>query len=327
MNAPVPRRYGLAVPIEQVALDAQGPWLAEAAALGFTDVCSAERGGIDGLAPLYLASVTAPSLRLNTSVLPVFTRGPALLAQSALSLCLAAPGRVTIGLGASSDVVVEDWNGIPFDRPYQRIVDTLRFLRSALAGDKVTERYDTFEVHGFRAEVQIEQPPPLLLAALRPRMLRLAGAQADGVVLGSIGPADLPQILAEVATPGEVHVRIFVLPASSRDEIRGVATRILGSYLSVQVYRRFHEWLGRGELLRPVWQRWDAGARKEAMAEIPDELIDQLIVWGNPEQLRQGVERFAHAGATMTIPMVIASDTDAIRAGIRALAPNPTGPA
>src|ERR671929_214467 len=96
--------------------------------------------------PLVLASVWAPALRLGTAIAPVFTRGPATLAQCAASLAAAAPGRVAIGIGASSDVIVERWNGVPFDRPLPRVRDTARFLRAALAGDKVTHRYETFAV-------------------------------------------------------------------------------------------------------------------------------------------------------------------------------------
>ncbi len=92
--------------------------------------------------------------------MPVYTRGPALLAQTIASLVEAAPGRVAVGLGTSSNVIVERWNGIPFERPYHHVRDTLRFLRLALTGEKVTAEYDTFSVQGFRLGVRVEQQPP-----------------------------------------------------------------------------------------------------------------------------------------------------------------------
>ena len=84
---------------------------------------------------------------------PCYTRGPATLAQCVGSLAQAAPGRFVLGLGTSSDVIVERWNGIPFEEPYKRTRDMVRFLRVALTGEKVTADYDTFAVKGFKLGV------------------------------------------------------------------------------------------------------------------------------------------------------------------------------
>ena len=169
------QRYGITVPFDGIPLAAQRELFAELPDLGYTDVWSSEVDGADAFTPLVLASVWAPALRLGTAIAPVFTRGPATLAQCAASLAAAAPGRVAIGIGASSDLIVERWNGTAFDRPLERVRDTARFLRAALAGARVTERYETFAVDGFRLGLVPDPPPRLLVAALRPGMLRLAG--------------------------------------------------------------------------------------------------------------------------------------------------------
>src|SRR5688572_24145061 len=124
-------RYGVTIPFDGVPLHEQRPWIEEAAALGYTDVWSAEANGTDGFTPLALAATWAPELRLGVAVLPVFLRGPALLAMSAAAMAEAAPGRFALGIGTSSDTIVERWNGIPFEKPYQRTRDTIRFLRAA----------------------------------------------------------------------------------------------------------------------------------------------------------------------------------------------------
>src|SRR5687767_15451632 len=123
------QRYGMTIPFDGVPLHAQRDWIVELADLGYTDVWSAEANGADAFTPLALASVWAPSLRLGTAIVPAFTRGPACLAQSVGSLAQAAPGQVALGVGTSSDVIVGRWNGIPFERPYQRVRDTVHFLR------------------------------------------------------------------------------------------------------------------------------------------------------------------------------------------------------
>src|SRR5579859_3268870 len=173
-------RYGLTIPYSDLPLAAHEAPLREAAAAGYTDFWSAEASGSDGFTPLALAACWVPDVTLGIAIIPAFTRGPALTAMSAAALAEAAPGRFVLGIGTSSPAVVESWNGIPFEQPVQRTKDLLRFLRSALAGEKITEEYATFRINGFRMDRVPDQPPPIYLAALRPGMLRYAGAQADG---------------------------------------------------------------------------------------------------------------------------------------------------
>ena len=89
--------------------------LIELAELGYTDVWSAESDGADGFTPLSMAAAWEPRLRLGTAIIPAYTRAPACLAQSVASMADAAPGRFAIGIGSSSNVIVERWNGIPFE--------------------------------------------------------------------------------------------------------------------------------------------------------------------------------------------------------------------
>ena len=110
-------------------LHAQRDGLRELADLGYTDIWSAEADGADAFTPLALAAAWEPRLRLGTAIVPAFTRAPACLAQSVASMADAAPGRFAIGIGSSSNVIVERWNGVPFVEPYQRVRDVVRFLQ------------------------------------------------------------------------------------------------------------------------------------------------------------------------------------------------------
>lgn len=314
------RRYGITVPFDDVPLHDHRRWFDELAALGYTDAWSSEVAGADGFTPLALAAAWTPSLRLGVAIAPAFTRGPALLAQTAAAMAEAAPGRFVLGLGASSPAIVEQWNGIPFVDPYRRVRDTLRFLRAALTGDKVTARYDTFTVDGFRLARPVEQPPPLHLAALRPGMLRLAGREADGVVLNWLSVDDVPTALAEVGPGKEVVARIFVVPIADVATARAVARRMITSYLTVPAYAEFHRWLGRGAALQPMWDAWNAGDRKAALAAVPDEVVDALVVHGSTEACRRHVERYVAAGVTVPVLAVVPVGTD-LGEALRGLAP------
>ena len=323
--SPAPRRYGMTIPFDGVALHDQREWVEELASLGYTDVWSAEADGADAFTPLALASVWAPSLRLGTAIVPAFTRGPALLAQSAASMADAAPGRFVLGLGTSSNVIVERWNGIAFREPYARMRDTVRFLRRALRGEKVTETYDTFAVQGFRLKLRPEQPVPILVAALRQGMLDLAGREGDGAIINWLSADDVARVAPIVTAHGvdkEVVARIFVAPSEDVDTVRAAARYAIAAYLNVPVYRAFHEWLGRTDDLADMWAAWGAGDRPSALAAIPDHVVDDLVVHGTPEQCRAHVQRYVDNGVTTPALAVLplAPDID-VRRSLSDLAP------
>src|SRR6478672_616105 len=238
--ASVPRRVGVTVPIPGARLHEHREWYEEIAALGYTDVWSGEANSHDGFTPLAMAAAWAPTLRTGVAIAPAFTRGPALLAQTAASMADAAPGRFALGIGASSPAIVERWNGIPFVDPFRRTRDTVRFLRRALTGEKVAERYDTFEVQGFRLGLVPEIPPTILVAALRPRMLTLAGDEGDGAIVNWLSASDVAQV-APYVNGKEIVARIFVAPTDDFDVVRTMAARAITSYLNVDVYAKFHE--------------------------------------------------------------------------------------
>ncbi|CRK53486.1 Luciferase-like protein [Rhodococcus sp. RD6.2] len=316
------KRWGLTVPLLGPSLADQRDLIAELPDLGYTDVWSSEANATDAFTPLALASVWAPQLRLGTAIVPVYTRGPATLAMSAATMAQAAPGRFVLGIGTSSNVIVEKWNGLEFDEPYKRARDTLRFLHAALRGEKITQEYDTFTIDGFVPGVVAETPPPVLLAALRPSMLRLAGREGDGAIVNWLSAEDVRAVAPQVHAGGdgkEIVARIFVLPDVDADTARAIGRRMIAAYMTVPVYRAFHEWLGRTEEFAGMWKAWTEGDRKAALEAIPDKVVDQLIVHGPADRCREHIERYVDAGVTTPVIALVAPGDPAPM--IRALAP------
>lgn len=298
--------WGLTVPLAGLPLPDHAELMRALPSWGYTDAWSAEVAGTDAFTPLALTSAWESRLRLGTAIVPVFTRGPALIAQSAASLAQAAPGRFTLGLGASSPAIVEQWNGIAFDQPYRRTRDVLRFVRSALNGDKVSGTFDTFSASGFRLEQPPPQPVPILLAALRPQMLALAGREADGAILNWLAPADVGQCLAAIGNPAsQIVARIFVCPTVNADYARTLGRRLISSYLTVPAYAEFHRWLGRGPQLEAMWRLWEQGDRKAAAQAVPDEVVDALVLHGSPADCRKQVQAYVRAGVVTPVLAVL----------------------
>src|SRR5438552_1374668 len=141
--------YGVDLALSGVPLHAAREQLEELSELGYTELWTAETSNEDGFTGLTMAAALLPNIRLGTAIVPIYTRGPGLLAMTAASLADLAPGRFTLGVGTSSENIVNRWNGMPFVEPYKRARDTVRFLRRALTGERIDEDYETFSIRGF----------------------------------------------------------------------------------------------------------------------------------------------------------------------------------
>jgi alkanesulfonate monooxygenase SsuD/methylene tetrahydromethanopterin reductase-like flavin-dependent oxidoreductase (luciferase family) len=153
--------------------------------------------------------------------------------------------------------------------------------------------------------------PPILVAGLREGMLRLAGREGDGAIINWLSPDDVRKVAGVVNGQGdgkEIVCRIFTCPSENADAVRAAAKFAIAAYLNVPVYAAFHEWLGRGEMLTPMWDAWKAGDRKAALAAIPDELVDDLVVHGSPEHCRARIQAYFDNGVTTSSLAILPLD-------------------
>jgi probable F420-dependent oxidoreductase len=302
-------RVGVIAPHE-IPLHELPSFAPELTALGYTDFWAGESDRADGITPLALVAAADSRLALGTAIVPVYTRGRALLAQTAATLASAAPGRVTFGIGASSPAIVESWNGLTFRDPLARVRDTMRTLRAALAGERIDG--------GFRLGAPPPVPPALAVGALQPQMLRLAGREGDGVVLTSLAATDVAPLL-ELVEPVRSDFAVIawvtvcvVDDRSALDHALNVARRRVGRYLLTPTYARYHRTLGRGALLDRMGSNVD---------DAPDELIREIVVIGSTEECRDQLRAFVTAGVTTLLYEVLPGVGD-LRETLRALAPH-----
>jgi alkanesulfonate monooxygenase SsuD/methylene tetrahydromethanopterin reductase-like flavin-dependent oxidoreductase (luciferase family) len=200
----------------------------------------------------------------------------------------------------------------------------VRFLRVALTGEKVTADYDTFSVKGFKLGVVPPEPVPILVAALREGMLRLAGREGDGAIINWLSADDVSTvapIVREYGADKEIVARIFVAPSEDADTVRAMGRFAIAAYLNVPVYAAFHDWLGRGDDLADMWRLWKEGDRKAALAAIPDHVVDQLIIHGSPGECREHVQRYVDNGVTTPALAILPFPGIDQRQAIRNLAP------
>jgi probable F420-dependent oxidoreductase len=298
-------QVGVTLPLDGLALHQHREAVQRLADAGIGEVSTGESSALDGLTPLVLASAWRPELTLSVSVVSAFTRGPSIMASTAAALAEVAPGRARFGIGAGSDRIVAGWNGIPFTRPYSRVAHTLRVLRVALSGQRASaagESAAALGIDDFKLARPPAVPPALVVAALGPRMQRLAAAEADGVALNFLSAADVATVRTaadgvprELPAPLSVQARIFVVPGTS-DAAELAARRLIAAYLTVPVYAEFQRWLGRGEKLAGMQAAWDGGDRAKAVELIPDEVVRELFLIGSPAECARRVREYHEAG-------------------------------
>ncbi len=307
-------RWGLTLPLPGLSLAAHEGLVKQAEAAGYTDFWSGETNGPDGFTPLALSAAWTERARLGTGIVGVFQRGPALLAQEAAALASASDDRFVLGIGSSSDRIVEGWNGIPFERPLSKVRETLDFLRTALAGERTES--------GFKLESAPAQRVPIVLAALRGKMLELAVEQGDGAFTNFLPLGGLPKVTAQLSdAPNgfELLCRFFCIPGE-REAVEPLARFMFSSYITVPVYAAFYRWLGYGEEIEAMVNAWASGDRQGAAAAAPWELIEEMFIFGSPEQMVERINAFVEGGITLPILTPITTP-DKLEELIEALSP------
>lgn len=315
------QRIGLTLPFSGVALADSEELIRQAEASGYDDLWTGDTSGPDGFTPLVLAAAWTERVRLGTGIVSVFTRGPAVLAQHAAALADASRGRFVLGLGASSDVIVSRWNGIAFERPLSRVRETVAALRPILAGERGPG--------GFKLEQAPQFSVPIYIAALRDRMLALAGEIADGAFVNFLPLSATEHVVGKVhegeqaagKEPGEVDIicRFFCIPLPI-DEGLGLARWMFAAYGTVPVYEAFFRGLGWGEQLDPMVAAWREGDRKRAVELAPDDLIKEIFVFGDADEQRERLDRYA-AGGIRTFVLTPIAAPEQLPQLVSALAP------
>src|SRR5215211_5242563 len=287
------QRWGLTVPLTGIGLPDNEEHFKRAEAAGYTDLWTGETNGPDGFTPLALASAWTEKVRLGTGVVGVMQRGRALLAQEAAAVADASGGRFALGIGASSDRIIEGWNAMPFEKPLSKMSETIDFLRTALAG----ERADG----GFKLERAPAERLPIIVAALRGKMLRLAVEKGDGAFTNFLPREGLPRVVEQLdgAPEGfELLCRFFCIPGE-REQVEPLARFMFSSYITVPVYEAFYRWLGYGERIAEMVAAWRAKDSQKAAGAAPWDLIEEMFIFGSPEQMRERLDVFVEGGITL----------------------------
>ncbi len=298
---------------------------------GYDAIWLAETSGPDSFTLAGAIAAVTSRVGIGTAIVPVYNRTPAVLAMSAASLAEISGGRFVLGLGSSSHAIVEGWNGIPFELPLTRVRETVAVLRQALAGKKTDFEGRTLRSRGLRLGSLPPQPPPIYLAALREKMLELAGEIGEGLIVNLFPVTALPRILAAYrrgaagagrdAGDDEVVCRFQVAVTDDVEAARGLVRMLFGAYVAQPVYNRYFAWCGFEDEARAVADAFARGDRAGSAAALSDELVDRVTILGSAERCREQLAEFVAAGVTTSVISPLATDARGVAATFEAFAP------
>lgn len=288
---------------------------------GIPDGWFADAGAPDTLTQIAAIAHHTRNIRIGVAVTPVYTRTPAVLAATANVIAQVLPGRFVLGLGSSSQTIMGQWNGIPLDKPLTRVKETAIMLRSMLEGEKSDFDLETLSSHGYR-QPPLENPPPIYLAALRPKMIEMAAEVGDGVIFNLWPKGALPKMMEHVKigaeragkNPADVEVvnRAMVLVTDDKAEGRNLFRMAFAPYYATPVYNAFLAWAGYGDAAAAIREGWAEKDRAKTSGALSDELIDEIAIIGDEDEVRARIQEAADGGVDTHIIAPMAATPEAV---------------
>ena len=278
---------------------------------GFDDGWFADPGAPDGLTTAAAIAPYTKTLRIGMAIVPVYTRSPTVLAASADIIGQALPGRFVLGLGSSSEAILQAFNGIKLEKPLTRVKETAILVRSMMRGEKSDfTDMDTVYSRGY-AQDPSEPTVPIYLAALRPKMIEMAAEFGDGVIFNLWPRTALPKMLEHVEIGAKragkklEEVEIVNRFATIVSEDKGAALeqfrRWFIPYFGNPVYNKFLAWCGYPEEAKELLEGWVSRDRARTAAAFHDELVEAIGVVGTPDEVRARIKQHADEGITTSI--------------------------
>jgi probable F420-dependent oxidoreductase len=277
-------------------------------ALGYHSFWTSEANATDAVSLLGAVRAMAPRLDVGTGIVPIQLRSPALVAMTAATLQQLAPqGEVLVGVGTSTPVVAGQWHGSDAtDRPLARAREYLVLLRELLSGDAVTFEGDFWTVRRFQLGVRYtdERRPRIVLAALNPAMLRLAGGLADAVLLNYLPASHVPASVAEVRKGGQAQVYAYVHAAvADREPSLRSARRDLFSYVMADGYARMFADAGFGDEVAAAQAAMAERDRDGAVAAISERMAFDIDFVGDADQVAAHIRAYRDGGVDHPVLM------------------------
>lgn len=306
----VPQRTALTLPdprgVEQTMELAK--W---AEAEGYDDLWFADSSGVDALTTAAAVALVTERCRIGTAIIPVYPRTPTVLASTTHVLNKLSHGRFILGLGSSSQTMMENWHGVEFEKPLTRVKETTLLVKSMLTGEKSDFDGETVSSHGYRQLPLEAGAQPVYMAALRPKMLEAAAEFSDGVILNLFPKDALPRMMEHIRIGAEragkkledmeIVCRHQVIVTDDKEGARNFIRAGFAPYYATPVYNKFLAWSGYEDVAKVIAEGWAEKNRDKTTGALDDQLVDDIAILGTMEECHDRIRQYAAGGITTHI--------------------------
>ncbi|MEX0942258.1 MAG: LLM class flavin-dependent oxidoreductase [Pseudomonadales bacterium] len=278
---------------------------------GYDDLWFADSSGVDALTTAAAVALSTSRCRIGTAIIPVYPRTPAVLASTTHVLHKLSNGRFILGLGSSSQTMMENWHGVKFEKPLTRVKETTLLVKSMLTGEKSNFDGETVSSHGYRQLPLEAGAQPVYMAALRPKMLEAAAQFSDGVILNLFPKDALPRMIEHIRIGAEragkkledveVVCRHQVIVTDDKDGARNFIRAGFAPYYATPVYNKFLAWAGYEDVAKTIAEGWAEKNRDKTTGALDDQLVDDIAILGSMDECHDRIRGYARGGITTHI--------------------------
>ena len=264
-----------------------------------------ETWGMEGFSMMSAVSRIAKNAKIGSSIVNIYSRSPSVIAMGAATLDTISDGKLILGLGTSSDLIVQNWHGIAFKDPVVRMQEYVEIIRMILSKNKVNYNGKFFHLKDFALLIKpTRNKIPVYLAAVNQKMVELTWNVADGVIFYLRPFSELKDTIQKMQSKKKIDVASQFITCVSDDKEKAVskAKKTLAFYISAaKIYRDFLAKNGFKKETENVYQEFLKSGLTSNFELIPDSMLESLTICGDAEESRKQLKRFVDAGVNLPI--------------------------
>ena len=254
---------------------------------------------------LSLASIHSINSKIGSSIINIYSRSPSLIAMGAATVDTISNGRLIIGLGTSSQSIVEEFHGTPFVAPIQRMKEYVEIIKLLLSGEKIDYQGEIFSLKNFSLLID---PPrksiPIYLAAINQKMVNLTWDVADGVIFYLRPKKEIKLTLKKMQKTRKIDSTIQIITCVHQDADKAInrAKKTLAFYVSVgKIYREFLASNGYKKETENIFAEYKKNGLDDNYELVTDSMVNDLCISGTPDDCREKLNEFRQTGIDLPI--------------------------
>jgi alkanesulfonate monooxygenase SsuD/methylene tetrahydromethanopterin reductase-like flavin-dependent oxidoreductase (luciferase family) len=264
-----------------------------------------ETWGMENFSMLGAVSNKTISQKIGSSIINIYSRTPSTIAMGAATTDILSNGRLVLGLGTSSEPIIEDFHGEKFENPIQRMKEYVEIIRLALSKKQISYAGKIFNLNNFTLLIEPKrQSIPIYLAAINQKMVNLAWEIGDGVIFYLRPLDEMKETISKMQSKREIDVACQIITCISDDSEKAIqrAKKTLAFYVSVgKIYREFLSKNGFKNETNEIFEEFKKSGFKSNHELVTDSMLNSLCIAGSPDEVRSQLNEFRDAGVDLPI--------------------------